>query len=265
MLLLVPQLVRETPKVAPAPPQSPVAPPRADVEMTPVKRLRWRLGEALRQPDQARLLRSLAAADELGCTKRRLQQNQSRLPAARLNPAIDRMVGAGLIAREGGTWLMLSIEVREALRAVEIDVSRAKKARARWRAKTRKTNERTEGQTSTRKRTYCPRRIPDRRHNPHAWGRSRLARRGGLAVQKEYRWLGLHPTAPATAAGQAKRDEQKRRQVPYTAPVTFSDVQPTPGVAYSATGATGGAISAALRFNEPIGRSDRLAADRNRR
>ena len=189
-------------------------PAESRVDVRP--KLTWRLAEALRHPDHARILRSLARADELGCKKRTLQHNLSKLPAARLNPALDRLVRAGLVLREEH-WLALSVEVREALsealRALEMGVRQAQKARARWRAETRKTHERaegqTEGQTSTpRKRPYQPKLMPDRRHDPHAWGRSRLARRGGLAVQKEYRRLGLHPTAPATAAGQAKRDDR---------------------------------------------------------
>ncbi len=196
------------------PPPPPARPRRAIVEMTPAKRLRWRLGEAFRDPDQARILRSLAAADELGCTKRRLQQNQSKLPAARLNPALDYLVRVGLVLRHE-TWLMLSVEVREALHAVEIDVRRAKTARAMRTAKTRTsagTAQEARTRTAACKRPYRRRPIPDWRRDRHRWGTAMRCRLGGLAVQRLYRKFGICPTAAATAARLAKRAQEERRQ-----------------------------------------------------
>jgi len=46
-----------------------------------------------------------------------------------------------------------------------------------------------------------------------AWGRSMLAKRGGLAVQRKY-WLdGRHPTEPATRRRLQKLDAKKREAV----------------------------------------------------
>ena len=280
LLRLVPYLVRETPTVTacPAPVAAPT-PPRTwryaqrlhgDLRDDNRPSLTWRLGEALRHPVQARVLRSLAGRDEAGCKKRTLQQHLRRLPASALNPALDQLVRVGLVLREK-TWLALSVEVCEALHAVEIDVRRAKKARAMRTAKTR-TSAGTRQETRTRAaagtRPYRRRSIPDRRLHPRQWGRSMRARLGGLTVQKLYRKFGVHPTAPATAARRAKRAEQERRQsaastsVAYTAPVVSSAVQRVPGVSYSTTGAE---ISVALDYSQPIGRRERLAAERNGR
>jgi hypothetical protein len=45
------------------------------------------------------------------------------------------------------------------------------------------------------------------------WGRSMLAKRGGKAVQRRYRWEGRHPTEAATRARQFK---QRLRKQPWT-------------------------------------------------
>ena len=134
LLRLVPQLVRETPKVAPAPPQPPVAPPRADVEMTPAKRLRWRLGDALRDPDQRRLLTSLAGRPDGPVECRRFQRALHRLKTPRFNAALAALINGGLLQRVTDDrigCLVLPQEIRRLLSEGHIGVRRVPRTRAK--------------------------------------------------------------------------------------------------------------------------------------
>jgi hypothetical protein len=274
------------------PPSEPVTPQPERIAMTLADRLRWRVHDALRKPDQARVLRSLAGQPDGQSSKRDLQRRLRRLPADRLNPALDGLVRVGLVAWEKvgakSAWLMLSVEVLQALAAAGVGVRPPKIARAMRRVRATSQGSlagnitRTTGRTAaaqympgdafrtTPKRPYRPHPIPDRRRHPRQWGKAMRRRLGGLTVQRLYRKFGVHPTAAATAARQRKRSQQARRQaasntpaVTHAAPVTSSAVPRAPSVSYSTT--TAAAISAARAYQQPIGRRERLAAEQRRR
>jgi hypothetical protein len=263
----------------------------AGAGMTTAARLRWRLGDALRQPDQCRVLDAVARRPECGVMRRRLQQNLRRLPAARFNPSLMALIKAGLVVQQTDRRLAPDPEVRRLLLEAGRCVRRSRSPRA-----TRRDRREGTGQTRTRtsqphdrdsqrhgqlqridrttQRRYRRRPIPDRRRFPRQWGYSMRARLGGLKRQQECRRLGIHPTATATAARLNKRAQEKRRQLVSSdsttsaapvarmvAPEALSNVRAS-GVAMSIT-ALG--ISEALAYDRPLGRRERLAAERNRR
>ena len=63
-----------------------------------------------------------------------------------------------------------------------------------------------------------------------AWGRSMLAKRGGLAVQRKYRLEGKHPTAKATRCRLQKLNSKKRAAA--EAPERAGVSTPAPGSAF---------------------------------
>jgi hypothetical protein len=253
--------------------------------------LRWRLGQALSISDQRRVLDAVAHRPECGVMRRRLQQNLRRLPAARFSPSLMALIKAGLVAQQDDRRLTLDPEVRRLLLEAGCYVRRSPSARAMRRERTERTGEtcaprgqrgardsQRHGQLQqsdrTTKRRYQRRPIPDRRRFPRQWGYSMRARLGGLTRQRQCRRLGVNPTAAATAARQAKQAREKRRHLVLSesttsaapvmrmvAPEAPSNAR-TSGVAPSMTAS---AISDALAYNQPIGRRQRLAAERNRR
>ncbi len=262
------------------PPPPPARPRRAIVEMTPAKRLRWRLGDALRDPDQRQLLEALARREAGPVACRRFQNSQHRLGAPRYRAALSKLIGGGLVRRvthDGVGCLLLSAEIRHLIRKARIGVRRAPSARAKRRtdsgALSQRAARRARGKcarSSTNKRPYRPRPIPDRRLNPRAWGKAMRARLGGLTVQRLYRKFGVHPTAPATAARRAQRTEQERRQSAASTSVAHTE----PDAPASATHALGDMwfsaasaerVTVALHYRQPLGRRERLAAERERR
>ena len=243
--------------------------------------LTWRLGDALRDADRQQLLEALVRREAAPVACRRFQNSQHRLDTRRYNAALKSLIAAGFVERvkrDRVSCLVLSAEVRHLIGEAQTGVRRAPSARAMRRAESGTSSRRAErdgrqtrARASARKRTYRPRRIPDRRHYPHQWGKSMRARLGGLSVQKLYRKFGKHPTAPATAARQAKRAQRERqvaaRVVTYAAPPACSPVQRAPDDARppGSPSSTTVALSAAYRTLAPIGRDARLRDGRNRR
>jgi hypothetical protein len=215
---LIPQLKRQT--ISPTPPQRPVTRPLVTRRPEPptLARLLW---TACWHPVQGRILRSLTHRPDGRCRKRRLQQALHRIPARELNPALDRLVAAGLVVRDG-EYLALDPEARRELLKARGTVSRIVRARAMARERARRSRQRArvrERQRGTeneaierpsRRRPYRPRRAPDQRRNRSSWGRSMRSKKGGYAVQKLCRRVGVHPTAAATAARQQKRAQEQR-------------------------------------------------------
>ena len=262
------------------PPPQPIATLRVQVEMTPAKRLRWRLGDALRDPDQRRLLTSLVGRPDGPVECRRFQNALHRLETPRFNAAIGSLIAADLVQRvthDGVGCFLLSADMRHLIRGARVGVRRAPSARAMRRTDSGASSQRATrrarrkcARSSTNKRPYRPRPIPDRRLNPRAWGKSMRARLGGLTVQRLYRKFGVHPTAPATAGRRAKRAEQERRQlgastsVAYTAPEAPAAATPSPGDDWFSAAAAE-RVAAALDYGQPVGRRERLGAERERR
>jgi hypothetical protein len=247
-------------------------------------RLHW----ALANSDHCRIVASLFARPDCGCTKRQLQQRLHRMRARDLNAALERLTDAGVVLQRAGR-VELRPTVQRSLNEAVGTVSRPR-ARARRAESSRRTGpEVRTGETDLTQirdagsgpvrpsktsgpRRYQPRPVPDRRRHPSAWGRSMRAKRGGLAVQRRYRSLGVQPTAAAMEARQRKRTERQRRQsvvrgaavivAPSATavgptPDSFRNPVPQPSVRASA-------ISAALAYNQPIGRRERLT-ERKRR
>jgi hypothetical protein len=155
---------------------------------------------------QCRILLSLSHHPDGCCLKRTLQQSLSKVPADALNPAIDTLGFLRLVNRDGD-WLILPVDVREAVITSGLAAVRRRRA-ARERALTR---QRHQGRARNDWRSrHKSRPLPDRRRDPHGWGHSMLARRGGLAVQQLYRRTGRHPTEAATRARQARRQRFKQ-------------------------------------------------------
>jgi hypothetical protein len=164
--------------------------------------------------DQRRVLGSLCRYGDACLAKRRLQQHLHRLPAARLNDALDRLVKDGLVTRDHG-WLSLPADVRGALRQAGFGVSRPVQPRAQA---DHAASGRTHARRARRRMYYegrdgclhvIPALVHGRRSLPpvgtSAWGRAMLAKRGGLACQRQCRVLGINPTAEATAARLVRR------------------------------------------------------------
>ena len=238
--------------------------------------LRWRLAGAMRDADRQQLLEALARREDSPVACRRFQNSQHRLETPRYNAALKSLIAAGFVERvkrDRVSCLVLSAEVRHLIGEAQTGVCRAPSARAMRRTKTRTsagTGQETRTRAAAGTRPYRRRQIPDRRHNPRAWGHSMRARLGGLAVQKLYRKFGVHPTAKATAARWARRAEQERRQsaasasIAYTAPDAPAPATRVPsGEWFSASSAE--RVAVALHYRQPLGQRERLAADRTRR
>jgi hypothetical protein len=180
------------------PPAPASAPPLARSYRSPaVSPWRW-LSSAITR-DQRRILTSIVARGTPDLSKRALQQRLHRLCAARFNRALDQLVARGVL-RRAGTRLQM-VAPLDALRALGIGVSplggtRTQAARPEHLA------------TAQAAGKVTPKAVNGRRVLPpagtSAWGRSMLARRGGLAVQRQYRLEGRHPTAAATRARLAR-------------------------------------------------------------
>jgi hypothetical protein len=266
---------------------APVTDGRSTLPLSPYRRvpltMEARLRDALGDPIQRRVVLSLSRRNGAGCTKRQLQQRLRRIAADVLNAALTTLVEAHVILWDARA-LALNPEAHRLLVAARIGVRRSRSARA-WRPEKTQTGPdlpRTRAWTGEpdprpdrdsgpapvrpRKRTgprrYQPRPVPDRRRHPSAWGRSMRAKRGGLAVQRLYRRLGLHPTAAATDAHQRKLMPPFVRQAP------TGSVPTTPSFTSNSDGRSpivASQISTALACNQPIGRRERLAIERNRR
>ena len=264
----------------------PFALPRADVEMTPAKRLRWRLGDALRDPDQRRLLISLAGRPDGPVECRQFQRALHRLKTPRYNAALTALINGGFlqrVTRDGVGCLVLPAEVRHLISEVQIGVRRAPSARAMRERARRGTSAAgtAQGQPSRQahppgtksRRRYQPRPVPDRRRFPAAWGRSLSAKRAGKARQRQARAAGICPTDAPNAARRAKRAEQERRQAAEHVSTTYGasgvsspgqrvpdDTRPLPSPSSTTV-----ALSAAYRTLAPVGRDARLSEARKRR
>jgi hypothetical protein len=178
-----------------------------------------------------------------------------------LNSALDGLVSVGIVRRDDHC-IALDPDVHHLLAEIANAVRRGRSARAMRRART------------GHRRTGTPRQTTDARsrhpkRGTSEWGRWMRAKLGGLTVQRLYRKFGVHPTAPATAARIAKR-AQREQPVPASTPVTrrAPAAQPTTtasrGEAWFPSGIAAGR-SAGIEYSQPIGRRERLAAERNRR
>ena len=267
------------------PPLQSVAPPRLHVEMTPAKRLSWRLGDALRDPDQRRLLTNLAGRPDGLVECRRFQRALHRLKTPCYNAALTALINGGLlqhVTHDGVGCFVLPDEIRRLLNEAGVGVRRAPSARAKREQARRGTSAggtAQSGQDHSRRahalgakarRRYQPRPVPDRRRFPREWGRSMAAKRAGQARQRLCREAGVCATDTANAARRARRAEQERGQaaastlVAYTAPVRSSSATGVPGAPYfSASSAE--LVATAFHHNQPLGRSERVAAERTRR
>jgi hypothetical protein len=157
--------------------------------------------------DQRRILTSIVARGTPDLAKRALQQRLHRLCAMRFNDAVDQLVARGVL-RRAGTRLQV-VAPLDALRALGIGVSPPAGARARaGQPRTAQSPGRAAGRTAgTPKTVHGSRVLPPA--GTSAWGRSMLARRGGLAVQRKYRLDGRHPTAAATRARLARHHRRR--------------------------------------------------------
>jgi hypothetical protein len=161
--------------------------------------------------DQRRVLVALVrhATDQM--YKRTLQRNLHRLPAPRLNPALQGLIEVKLVTRDG-PWLEIPQAIRQALIAAGLPVSRQRRPRAlavkrrarRWYVGR---DGRLRGQTAFvgGRRTLPPVGTP-------AWGRAMRAKRGGYARQKKCRLLEICPTTEATRARLLKHQQAKAHQ-----------------------------------------------------
>jgi len=130
--------------------------------------------------------------------KRELQQRLHRLPARELNRALDALVAAALVRRNGDR-LTLPGPVRAALLLAEI------RAGGRWPTPwpARHPGHVQAQQRRPRRslpRAYRRRPIPNRHRDPRRWALSMRGRLGGLRAQQAYRARGVIATARATQA-----------------------------------------------------------------
>ena len=95
-----------------------------------------------------------------------------------------------------------------------------------------------------------------------------LAIRGGLAVQRLYRAMGINPMEKVTRA----RMDKRRRQAAAAAALPVAPfVNPFGATGPASTGGkaplpgTAARLSAAWSYSQPIGRQERLAEERRRR
>jgi hypothetical protein len=292
----VPEPVTVSPRPASSPsPKIPASPAGTSglfsapsrFEVSTVARVRyWLTRHATR--DQRRILASVFGSPSPKVTKRHVQQCLHRITAARLNPAIAGLVAEGFLVRDG-KWLVLSADVRAILvEAGFRGVNRSGRGRALARGRAQKGQKRRRFVYFTDRAgrlVIKPALKHGRRPVPPVgtseWGRSQLARRGGLAEQRMYRAAGVHPTAAAT---QARRDRQQRRRQDTAAPpspvMTHSVWTQPVNAAESWPGNTtasqsvdqqvryrreSGDLRTAWRSLTPIGRRERLAAERRRR
>jgi len=256
--------------------------PRLRSEMTLARRLTWRLGEAWRDDDQRQLLEALARREDGPVPCRRFQNSQHRLGTPRYGSALARLIAAGLVERvkpDRVGCLVLPAEIRHLITDAQIGVRRARSARAKRRGGNRRTsaggtshnrgrNNRTSGPLGGENhRRYRPRRPPGRRRFPSAWGRHMSAKRAGQARQRQARAAGICPTEAANAARRARRAERERRRSAAAMSLTYA--APTASAAttwapsddwFSAGGAK--QVAAALDYGQPIGRRERLRAER---
>ncbi len=200
------------------------APPRARYRPDAPARSQWTWLVRAVTADQRRVLASLVAASDSCVRKRTLQQRLRRLPATDLNRALNGLIGMGVVTR-AGVWLVLVSEARTVLLNAGIGVRRARGARAlaegreRHRPRERQ-NTRARGPRLVWHRDRHGRLLAMPAHGKDSrrpvppvgtsdWGRSQLARRGGLAVQRRYRAEGRCPTEAATRARLQRRQHQR--------------------------------------------------------
>jgi hypothetical protein len=222
----------DTPAPAPTPTPTVIAAPvTSRYRGVPVP-LSARLSAACANGVQHRILQSVAKRPDGQCRKRQLQQRLHRIPANDLNAALDRLIAAGLILRDG-RWLSLDAEARRLLTEAGIGVSRRRRARA-----TRQSGERHHaargpvrservhvGQPGQRR--YKRRPIPNRQKDPHGWALSMRGRLGGLWAQRSYRARGVPPTDKATRVRLAKQGLSRTTMPSYTNPRHLNPLPPT--------------------------------------
>ena len=228
-----------------------------------------RLSAARTDPIRRRILDSLARHPGGCCWKRRLQQALRRIPACELNPALNRLGAAGLIVREDN-WITLAPEACSLLMTAAKSVRRHPSARTLRQPDRRSQHrQRNGGGKQTRPRRYRRRPIPNRHNDPHGWALAMLGRLGGLKSQARYRARGVKATEKATRVRLVKRQRQ-HQQPAAAAAVTAPSPTSTPAahdalnVSHVSTISAAG-LSAAFRYNQPIGRGPRLAELRTRR
>ena len=290
LLRALPQLMRETAAVtqltstpAPRPPSYGRRSPddsRSAVRLA----LRWRLGDALRDADRQQLLEALVRREAAPVACRRFQNSQHRLDTRRYNAALKSLIAAGFVERvkrDRVSCLVLSAEVRHLIEEAQTGVRRTPSARAKRQRERqgksaggtaqsgRDKNRRARVPGAKTRRRYRPRPVPDRRLFPSAWGRCLAAKRAGKARQRQARAAGICPTDAPNAARAHRRAEQERRQstasmsVAYTAPETRSSATPARSEWFTTAGPE--RVTAALQRGQPVGRRERMAAERNRR
>jgi hypothetical protein len=178
----------------------PAPPPACREPMTQQQRLRWALGEIIRNDDARALLLSVARRPG-GLQRRRLQQHHRRLRAARFNAALTTLRTREIVKISTAGVVQFVEGAAEALHALETSVRHAvwARAQARRRETALKREPREIGMPRRRVRRTCRRRhLPNRHQEPHAWARSMLGRKGGLARQRQARMRGENATAKAT-------------------------------------------------------------------
>ena len=152
-------------------------------------------------PDQRRIILSLFRQPDGRSKKRALQQRMERLRAVRFNSTLQELITIGVIHRDG-TTLSLSAELHSGLLQAGLAVTRSHHPRTQAR------------KPKPRKRLFYEDRdghvrcVPAFTHGRRTlapagtskWGRQMLAKRGGLARQRQCRLRKINPTAAATAA-----------------------------------------------------------------
>jgi hypothetical protein len=190
----------------------------SSLKSTPIQ-TRFPLDQWLAQygrPEHPRILQSLWRRRVTGVRKRVLQQVMHRIPACRFNNAIAELLEAGFLRRIG-TRLTLSPSARAAIETHvnQVLAKRAQTAADEAARRSRARDARLERRMASG-RPSGTRARPQR--NTSAWGRWMFAKRGGYAMQRKCRILGINPTEKATRVRMMKQALSKRARLTNTPP-----------------------------------------------
>ena len=301
---LVPQLVRETPTVAPAPPPVPAAPPASRysrtspsatpaLEASPVVLVRQLRAWWLQASDaQRHVLKSILSTPGGRIRRRRLRKNQRRLRARDFNIALTTLVAAKIATLEivgRARWVVMPTEACEAFAMLGLGGGRrrpSRRAMARRRTSVRHTQPQPAPRNAGPRRRRCTRparpttdrevraaRRRSRRRKPlpppgtTEWGRHMRALKAAYASHAACRRRGVVQTEKANRVRLAKQRwrQQQRPAAESTARYAERVTASPMQPTHGASYSTGATISAALDYSRPIGRRQRLAGERNRR
>ena len=173
--------------------------------------------------DHLRVLAALVRESGGVIRKRDLQQLLHRIPAVRLNRALNSLIAAGILVREGA-YVTLPAHVRSVLLRPGVLVNQRLVPRAlapqrdegRLRSARHPTHARElpggDSGWSQYSRIAVRRRRPLPRVGTSAWGRSMLAKRGGYARQQQCRVRGINPMAKATFVRLSRQRRRKQNE-----------------------------------------------------